>query len=173
MFIILAPSIPTCSMVEPLALSKAVLSISYLIVILSGCFLFWGNFFFFCPSCIESSVSWQNFPSAQLNPLLPLSCFRKSHRAQPNDKGRKGNIYNDVRNSQSGKKRIKEDNPKELCCAEPGTRRSSINWTGLVHDRNVPSLGIQQVGLLNSSETSISHMARSSCVPSGRNCILY
>lgn len=130
-------------------------------------------FFFFCPSCIESSVSWQNFPSAQLNPLLPLSCFRKSHRAQPNDKGRKGNIYNDVRNSQSGKKRIKEDNPKELCCAEPGTRRSSINWTGLVHDRNVPSLGIQQVGLLNSSETSISHMARSSCVPSGRNCILY
>lgn len=46
------------------------------------CLVFFGVFLFFCPGCTESSVSWQNFLSAQLNPLLPLSCFRKSPQSQ-------------------------------------------------------------------------------------------
>lgn len=76
-------NIRTCSTVELLTLSTLLLSISYLIVISSGFFV-WCSlvFFFFCPGCTESSVSWQNFLSARLNPLLPLSCFRKSPRSQ-------------------------------------------------------------------------------------------
>ena len=76
-------TIRTCSTVELLTLSTLLLSISYLIVISPGFFV-WCSlvFFFFCPGCTESSVSWQNFLSAQLNPLLPLSCFRKSPQSQ-------------------------------------------------------------------------------------------
>lgn len=70
MFIILAPSIPTCSMVEPLALSKAVLTISYLIVILSGCFLFWGNFFFFLPQLHRKLCFLAELSECPVKPLV-------------------------------------------------------------------------------------------------------
>lgn len=68
-------AIHTCPAMEPLALSRALFSISYLIVISSGWFL---NFFPLALAA-QKTVSWQNFPSAQLNPWWPLSCFRKSH----------------------------------------------------------------------------------------------
>lgn len=152
-------NIRTCSTVELLTLSTLLLSISYLIVISSGFFVWYSLvFFFFCPGCTESSVSWQNFLSARLNPLLPLSCFRKSPRSQMTRGGKE--TFTMMWEIPSQEKKIKEDRHKGPFCPESGTWRPAINWAGLVHDgNNITSLGTQWARLLQSSEARVSHAA--------------
>lgn len=54
------------------------------------------------PGCIQSSVFLAELSECPvINPLLPLSCFRKSPLSS-GQMTRRGNIYNDVRNSQLG-----------------------------------------------------------------------
>lgn len=52
--------------------------------------------------CLRSSVFLAKLSECPvINPLLPLSCFRKSPLS-PGQTTRRGSVYNDVRNSQSG-----------------------------------------------------------------------
>ena len=82
------------------------------------CLVFFGVFLFL-PWLHRELCFLAEFSECPVKPLVTTFLLQEVP-TEPNDKGRKRNIYNDVRNSQSGKK-IKEDRHKGPFCQESGT----------------------------------------------------
>lgn len=124
-------TIRTCSTVELLILSTLLLSISYLIVISSGLFVWCSLVFSFFALAAQRALFLAEL-ECPVKPLLPLSCFRKSPQSQMTRGGKE--TFTVMWEIPSQEKEIKEGRHMGPFCLESGTGRPAITWAGPVHD---------------------------------------